>query len=158
MALAKGTNSYVTLSEANAYLLDRLSAEVWLNVSDPDRERALMTATRMLDELEWIGYPIDENQALAFPRVGTYYDTKQGRSVSLPTSVPSDVLRACNELALHLLNNTSTMNAAATVESLSVGSIQLNTIRPVGLFPSRIKRMLKQLLKNGVAQVWWRAN
>jgi hypothetical protein len=158
MALAKGTNSYVTLSEANAYLLDRLSAEVWLTTSDPDRERALITATSMLDDIEWLGYPVDDSQALAFPRVGTYYDTKLGRHADLPATVPVSITKACTELALHLLNNTATMNLTDSVSSLSVGNINLELIRPTSAFPFKIKSIFKHLLKNGTGKMWWRAN
>ena len=158
MALAKGTNSYVTLSEANAYLLDRLSAEIWLTTSDPDRERALITATSMLDGIEWLGYPIDDAQALAFPRVGTYYDIKLGRHSDLPATVPDSIVKSCIELALHLLNNSTTLNLTDSVSSLSVGNINLELIRPTSAFPFKIKNIFKHLLKNGTGKMWWRAN
>ena len=83
MALVKGTNSYVTVAEADSYFAERLHSETWSGASPTDKEKALITATGLLDQKPWVGEAEDELQPLAFPRIGYYYDPKYGRDLDL---------------------------------------------------------------------------
>jgi hypothetical protein len=67
MPLTVGTDSYVTLEEAAAYMGRRLRSS-WYGVPDEFRERALKHATLLLEGLPWAGSKADTAQLLAFPR------------------------------------------------------------------------------------------
>ena len=66
-------NSYVTLDEANEYFATRLGSDYWGTLDDVQKEKALITATKKIDRLPFIGYKQDPNQPLQFPRF--YYAT-----------------------------------------------------------------------------------
>ena len=84
-------SAYVTESEADTYFSERLNTEAWDDATSIDRIKALKMATRAIDRLNYVGIRNDENQELQFPR----YDD---------SSVPQDVLDACCEEALSLLD------------------------------------------------------
>jgi len=45
----ENSNSYVTLTEAEAYFADRLRVDAWSGTSSADREKALLTACRHIE-------------------------------------------------------------------------------------------------------------
>ena len=62
-------NSYATVAEANAYHDGHIAPAAWTDAEMPVKNRALVTATRLLDQnLQWIGIAATESQALAWPR------------------------------------------------------------------------------------------
>jgi hypothetical protein len=64
-------NSYATLVEAETYHEMRLHVENWTTATDPNKEIALMWATRQLDDMiMWVGTRVSETQALRWPREG----------------------------------------------------------------------------------------
>ncbi len=91
MALTVGTDSYVTLAEAVAYMGRRLRTEPWEHAQDFVREKALKHAALLLDALPWAGQKTDDGQALAFPRDGS-------------DEVPQAIRDAQAEVALALLD------------------------------------------------------
>lgn len=157
MALQKGINSYVTVAEADAYLTNRLYADEWSNAAITLKEKALITATRLLDSLSWTGTAIDEKQPLAFPRNAEYFDPRVGSFVLLTEETPLVIENATCELAVHLLQN-DVVSSPSTVESIEVSGIVLNTIRNSPTIPANIKRLIRPLLVNGGGNPWWRAN
>jgi len=159
MALAKGTNSYVDVTEADAYLANRLAATEWAAAITADKERALITATGILDDLSWVGSVISDSQSLAFPRIGSYFDPALGCDVLLPDgAVPERVQKATFELALHLYLNQDVLTDSGSVRNLNVSGIGLNTIIGPSRLPSTIKRIIRPLLENQGNNSWWRAN
>lgn len=90
MALTVGTNTYISMAEAVAYVGGRLRTEAW-DFNDADREKALIHAARLLEALPWAGEKTGANQALAFPRNGD-------------DEVPQAIKDAQAELALALLD------------------------------------------------------
>lgn len=67
MSIDVGTNSYVTVEEADAYFSDRYGYDKW--ASETNKEGALISATQQLDNLcVWSGFKVDSEQDLAFPR------------------------------------------------------------------------------------------
>ena len=159
MALVKSTNSYVNVSEANAYFADRLDAAAWTSAPAPQKEQSLVTATSILDNLNWSGCVVSEAQALAFPREGEYFDPRIGYSIVLPTdAVPDRIIKATFELAHHLLNNDGLLDDTGSVESLVVGEINLQKIRAPGSIPGNVNRLIRPLLQAGGSHMWWRAN
>lgn len=163
MALIKGTNSYVDLVEAEAYFVDRVDVAIWTGsnkVTDTMKEEALVTATTILEQSSWVGVVSDNNQSLAWPRSGDYYDPrlgKQARLDNLATDAPDRVKNATYELAYNLVNNDGILDSTGGVGSLSVGSIELDSIRSPDLMPATVRRFIRPLLRGG-GTGWFRAN
>jgi len=169
MALVKGTNCYVNLNEADSYFEDRLDASAWQTASDTIREQALVTATAVLEEKEWLGISITEDQALAFPRSGSFVDPSRGyrqvfdNSYAFPSTdeveatLPRDIRllrRSCYELAYHLLNNEGLTDSTGTVESLKVGPIELTEVRNASTTPSVVNTLIYPMIRS--SNRYWR--
>lgn len=155
MALVKGTNSYVTVAEANSYFENRLHSESWDAASESVKAKALVTATKILDQYSWEGEAEDELQPLAFPRVGYYFEPRLNMIIDL-RDVPNRVIEATYELALHLMDN-DVQAASSSVKSLRVGPISLENIT-TSKTPSSVTKLVKPLLINSGSQSWWRSN
>lgn len=159
MPLIKGTNSYVTVAEADAYFENRLDVAAWTNANSTQKSQALMTATSMLDNITWVGFVVSESQTLAFPRSGIYYDPFLGMSKALDeTTVPNRIINATYELAYHLLNNDGLLDDTGQVKDLSVGSINLTLITNPRKIPNTVDKLIKPLKLDGGSNFWWRAN
>ena len=137
MALQKGTNSFVSVSESDEYFENRLNSENWF-ANDGAVEQALVTATGILDDMDWGGTATPTaSYPLSWPRDITYYDNKSGyfidveddRSTTFEGTIPGDIKKATFELALHLLNNMKTQESNASgenkVKDLTVGAVRL---------------------------------
>jgi hypothetical protein len=69
----ENSNSYCTLAAGDTYHEERLHVTDWTGATDDDKNRGLVQATRMLDELiAWNGSKVDEDQALRWPRHNVY--------------------------------------------------------------------------------------
>lgn len=95
MAITVGTDTYITILEADAYLEStRLSTDaqliVWAALSDGDKEIMLRNSTYAIERIKFTGKKNDSDQTLAFPRdiagvtplrrnpgatTGTFYDS-----------------------------------------------------------------------------------
>lgn len=147
-ATPKGTssNSYVTLTEANTYHETSLYSSAWDDASDDERNRALVTATRMLDTwFEWFGDATTLSQALLWPRRGVL---KPGISEGQATTgtftnpwhepfahlmdqdvVPDIIKNATCELARNLLVSDRTADSdiqTQGITNLKAGPIELS--------------------------------
>lgn len=159
MALVKGTNSYVTVSEADEFFADRLDVAAWTTADAIQKAQSLVTATAALDEMDWVGTAVSESQPLAFPRNGTYFDTRLGFEATLdPLVTPSRIVAATYELAYHFLNNDGLLDDTGSVETLNIGSISLSNVEAPERIPYSVKRYIKPLLRAGGKNMWWRAN
>ena len=159
MALKKGTNSYRTVAEADAYFEDRLDVAAWTDADDDQKSQSLVTATAVLDNMDWTGYAVSESQNLAFPRVGTYFDPRLGYDVNFDSvDAPDRINIATYELAYHLLNNDGLLDSSGSVVNLKVGPISLERVSTPSTVPPHVKRLIKPMLVNSGAKQWWRAN
>ena len=158
MALTKGVNSYDTVEAADAYFADRLDVAAWLEATPEQRAQAMVTATTVLDNQLWSGVAVSESQPLAHPRQGTYFDPRVGCIVSYNGEVPLRLLKATYELAYHLLNNDGLLDNTGSVDSLSIGSIQLSNVRAASGIPDVVFQMIRPMLVAGNGKMWWRAN
>jgi hypothetical protein len=111
------SNSYGTLAEAEAYFLNRLDTEDWDDAEQAEQEQALIQATLQLDELDYIGQPATDTQALKWPRV----DDDVFALVWGETEIPPKLKLAEFELALSLLDSEGA-GTTAPVSSLKIGS------------------------------------
>lgn len=166
MALTVGTNSYVTVAEADAYFGDRLNADSWTSASAAIKSQALVTATRFIDERSWIGQAVSSSQKLGWPRNGAVYlDPRLGRRITIPnTQVPDTVKQAVYEQALHMLKNEDVLAGnGRSYESITVGPISLvdaNSKAKVSRTASTVASLIAPLTRvAGVAggNTWWRA-
>lgn len=159
MALVKNTNSYATVVEADAYFADRLDVDAWVTAPDTQRAQALVTATALLDSLNWAGIAVSDSQPLAFPRSGTYFDPRVGSDVSLTSAAATQRLStALFELAYHLLNNDGLLDDTGAVNSIDIGNISLKSVQTPNMMPSVVQRLIKPLQVNLGSRSWWRAN
>ena len=159
MALAKGTNSYVTVSEADEFFADRLDVAAWTSADAIQKAQALVTASAALDGMDWTGTAVSESQTLAFPRNGSYFDPRLGFEITLDsTKVPDRMIIATYELAYHFLNNDGLLDNTGRVSDLSIGSISLSNVKAPETIPYSVKRYIKPLLRTGGKNMWWRAN
>jgi hypothetical protein len=158
MALGKSVNSYATVAEADAYFVDRLDVAAWVNASSDEKAQALVTATSQLDLMEWVGIAVSVDQALAFPRVGSYYEPRVGMEVELTSTVPTRIVKATYELAYHFLNNDGILDDTGSVVDLQIASISLTKVRNANSLPAVVKKLVAPLRLNGGSSAWWRAN
>ena len=158
MALVKGTNSYVTVIEADAYFLNRIDAAAYDSAPEENKIKALITATSMLDNYEYAGQAISSTQSLAFPRIGSYYDPTLGMTIAFTSKLPTRIIRATCELAYHLLNNDGILDSTGDVESLVVGSIELQHIKSPAKMLPLILNLIKPMRINSGSSPWWRSN
>jgi hypothetical protein len=164
MALTKNVNAYANVVEAETYFEDRLDVAAWSVAPDIQKAQAIVTATKLLDGLTWVGTAVSSSQELAFPREGRYFDPKLGIDVDFETStVPTRIIVATFELAYHLLNNDGLLDDTGTVAKLTLGTIELTEIRAAEVFPAVVKNLITPLLlstatRKGDARMWWRAN
>lgn len=114
LTLTVGTNTYISLADAETYMESRYDCSgAWAAASNGTKNILLVQATKMIDRQPWRGSKTASTQSLEFPRDGyttadTEYDKVEG---------------ACVEQALWLLSQNPTTRAAAQaqgVQSLTV--------------------------------------
>jgi hypothetical protein len=93
---------YLSVSDADGYFITRLDSEVWLNAPYERKNAALVTATRAIDRLNFVGVKQTDSQPLEFPRLGTRVSSNGAvfQEIPMTPAVPVDVLIACCEEAI----------------------------------------------------------
>lgn len=99
MTITVGTNSYISIADADAYFAARLYADDWTG-TDLFKERALLMARRLLDQQDFLGWRTLVSQMLAWPRMGI----PGVPADSVPTAIPD----AQCELALAFIRRDLT--------------------------------------------------
>ena len=118
-------NSYVTLAEANTYFETVPDSSTWTNKTDDQKNRALISATRWIDGLNFYGDRCDEDQALKWPRNNYEVD-----DVELAcTAIPNGIKYAQYELAVALANETDAMTGNkgtdGNIEEVKLGEMEV---------------------------------
>ena len=118
-------NSYVTLAEANTYFETVPDSTAWDNKTDDQKNRALISATRWIDSLNFYGDRCDEDQALKWPRNNYEVD-----DVELAcTAIPKNIKYAEYELARALANETDAITGNkgtdGTYEEVKIGDMEV---------------------------------
>lgn len=83
--------SYATVADGETYFTERLNSDAWDDASEANKAKSLITATRIIDRLNFKGTKTSENQTLQFPR-------------NDDATIPEDIKFACLEVALALLD------------------------------------------------------
>lgn len=94
-------NSYITVATGDDLANVYLGTLSWSSASTDNKGRALIMATRYLDELEWIGTRATTTQALAWPR----NDAECGDWSYSNSVIPQPIKQACFDLAEALLGS-----------------------------------------------------
>lgn len=128
-------NSYSTVAEADAYHATRLHNTAWTGATTPNKEAALIWATRNLDILEWKGYLTAPAQSHQFPRnmlfrdggeYGYGSDALYNTMMFDPATVPDFVKQATAELAMYLLTSDVTSPTGTEgFKKIKVDSIEM---------------------------------
>jgi hypothetical protein len=116
-------NSYVTIAEADAYFDgDAVNFAAWDALDTDEKTRALITATRTINSLSFIGEIYTAEQALKWPR---YYPPETDGQ-----TIPEDIKIATYSTALGVHQSISDESAAkrATLRSQGVTSYRLGSL------------------------------
>ena len=118
-------NSYVTLAEANTYFETVPDSSTWTDKTDDQKNRALIDATRWIDNLNFYGTRCDNGQALKFPRNNYQVD-----DVELScTTIPNNIKYAQYELARALANDTDAITGTTgkdgNFEEVALGDLRV---------------------------------
>lgn len=101
-------SQYATLNEALIYFNDRMNSEVWYVTEPNTQDRALKTATKIIDRLNFAGSKTDELQENQFPR-------------GSDTDVPQDIKDACCEIAFALVDGVDIEKERENLDMVSQG-------------------------------------
>ena len=151
MAIIVGTDSYVSVADADTYWSDRNNLD-WTTADTADKEKALRFATEYIDgsyDGRWIGeHPGASSQVLAWPRNGAV--DSEGRSV---TGIPQRVADATSRLALDALSDflSAAEDRGGRISRAAVGPLDVSYFRdaPAGTAFPYLDLMLKPLLTPG---------
>jgi hypothetical protein len=155
-------NSYCTVAFADSYHEDSLYGSAWVDVAEDQKVRALLTATRLLDEqYEFVGSATTSTQALKWPRFGVY--DQGGNSFGVlgihgylvsSTEIPLRLQQATAELGKWLLasDRSAEPKDAEGVRRLVAGPVEVefkdgNRGRP--LIPEAVRAMLRVWITGG---------
>jgi len=89
--------AYISVDDADTYFETRLAADNWTDADDDIKLSALTMATQNIDRLNFMGFKSDPDQTNKFPRIYSADDDPE-------TDVPEEIIVACCEEALALLN------------------------------------------------------
>lgn len=148
-ALVVGTNSYVSLADANALAASRLFAERWNAATDDTRTRALITATALLDRMRWRGRPVAPTQPLAWPRV----PDRCPSGYPLAPETLREITTASVELAVHLLA-TGRLPGGAAIQMRQLGdALEMHFPVIADELPKHVRRLIEPYLRASSANV-----
>ena len=136
-------NSLISFDDAQIYFDERFDSNSWLSLDTSQQELLLISASKKISSLDFVGEKLNINQPLAFPR---NYE------------IPQDIKNAVCEEALAIflnINNIHSKNKENNISSinLGVGSITYNTNNNCDetetLFSSTARQLVKKWLRKG---------
>lgn len=139
---ASNANSYVSVSDADTYFAARYGADDWSALSPTQKESLLITATRIIDNLNFGGVKETAAQALEWPRLYVY--DRRGDTIAT-TSYPVHLTNAVLEQALVLLNSDE-VDATISSESVSMDGLSISkTYRNRSVLNENVENELKAI-------------
>lgn len=91
-------NSYLTVAAADTLTETMLGTLAWATATTDSKTRALITATRGLDTLGWIGSKASTTQALDWPRTGAICDGVEYPDDEIPEAIKYSTFDLANAL------------------------------------------------------------
>lgn len=161
MTLIVGTNSYITVAEADVYWSARNNS-VWSAGAAEAKEKALIEATQYIDgTYDFIGFhkTLDlDTQPLAWPRDGVVIYSGAFRGVHIDTGVvPQAVKDAQAELALEALSARldPAEDRGGAIKSTKVDVIEVEYFdwASSGKTFTFVSKILKPFLKSGANNI-----
>lgn len=149
MTLTVGTNSYISLAAANDVAASRLFTGAWTAANNETRAAALMTATALLDRLQWEGRPLAPTQPLAWPRV----PDRCPAGYPLTTDTPPAIVTATAELAIHLLSTGELGGGPAVMQRMLGDSMVSHFAHVADELPKHVRRLIEPFLRSSSANV-----
>ena len=101
--------TYATVEEADDYFAAAYGTE-WEQISENQKQKLLITATRLIDRRDYQGEKVNPEQPLKFPRM--ICDEKTSDDV---------LITACSELAANIYSDGGTDNSMSNIKSVSLG-------------------------------------
>lgn len=111
MALVKGTNSYITVPEADSYFRDNLRFESWSALSSTVKSRALVTASSQINLFVINAYKFTIDV----------------------TEIPANLANGTAELALDMALDESVItqaNTGSNIKTLKAGTAEIEFFNP----------------------------
>ena len=145
---------YSNVAEAEIYLGARLGADAWNNATTVNKEKALVTSTRIMDRHIWKGERTAPapGQPLEWPRTGV--TDKYGNDLSSVT-VPTQVFTGSQELALALLRDATVQDGnGRSVKSLKVAGdmdVEFIGVGSQSVWPQAVRELLEQFMDKNIA-------
>lgn len=145
------SNAYITVADADTYFDERLGRTAWSGESTDQKERALIQATRRLDQEKYEGTKNATAQALKWPRLwATDDDGDEWDGDEIPTIVK----HATCELALSYLKAEDEgkvpllASGLEGFDSAKVGPIEFKRDQSfkAGELPDNVLRLLRPVL------------
>lgn len=119
---------YADLPTADAYLAAEPSAALWRTGDEDANGRADVSATRILNRMQWPGEKTDPAQALAWPRKNT------GLADVDDDTIPQAIIDGSIELANAIRNGydaaNQTSTTASNVKRQKAGSVEIEYFSP----------------------------
>jgi hypothetical protein len=138
-----GQNAYVSLAEADTTASARLFAETWNNALPRTKEQAIITATALLDRMQWQGRKLAPTQPLAWPRVADHAPL----GYPLATEIPAAIKTASVELALHLLRTGSMGDGPPIMQQMLGDAMVMYYPHIADELPKHVRRLIEPHLR-----------
>ena len=124
-SVVTGANSYVSVEEADDYLVANIHVSAtWSALSTDEKQYLLVWGTRYLDQRAvWNGYKTDETSPLRWPRTGVYDRDKVLIGIN---EIPQQLKEGVIEMARYLISDDRSVERGQDgLESLKVDVIEL---------------------------------
>lgn len=112
MTITLYENTFITLNDANTYFNNRPNSELWSNLSDTEKEQALIFATMKINNFNFVGNKLSASQPLEFPR-----------NFDLPKEIQFAV---CEEALAIIENSSHSKNKNYGISSVSIGNTSVS--------------------------------
>lgn len=125
-------DAYISVNTADTYFANQLNVSDWTGAVTGDKEKALIMATKAIEQLNFIGVKTDSSQTFEFPRGGD-------------TSIPQNIQDACAELALAFIKGVD--------EDLEYQSLGFLTEQMESMRISRNPTQIAEHIANGIPSI-----
>lgn len=109
MAIEIFKNSFISAEDAQVYFEERFDSNKWFELSDEEKEKLLISASKKINTFEFVGNQADDSQPMAFPR---------------DYELPADIKEAVCEEAFAMASQKGDIhseNKKAGISSISLG-------------------------------------
>lgn len=120
---------YCTVEEADQYFSEKFGGENWAEQTEDNKKRAIITATRKLNQLTYKGFKVDVQQPLQFPR---YYKPNYASKRNYISEPEEMVFACCEEAASLLQKNEDSIHIKNQKLGIQSTSIMGNSVSYTG--------------------------